>query len=156
MTGRTHCHVPADVPEGTLAQLFLDAVDSRGESDAYRVLGPQGPISCSYAEVANVVRRGVGALGAMGLSRGDRAAILSENRVEWALADFACLCAGIHDVPIYSTLTPPQVRYILEDAQVSLIFVSDRDQVSKVREALGGSALDPRIVVFDQSGAGEG
>ncbi|MDH3225007.1 MAG: long-chain fatty acid--CoA ligase, partial [Gemmatimonadota bacterium] len=96
-----------------------------------------------------IVRRGVGALHALGLSRGDRAAILSENRIEWPLADFCCLCAGVCDVPIYSTLTAPQIRYILEDAQVSLVFVSTAEQLAKLREALAGSGRDVAIVVFD-------
>ena len=156
MSGLTRFHVPAEVPQGTLAQLFLDAVGTHGEAPAYQVLSPSGPVPCSYNEVYDIVRRGVGALQNLGLSRGDRAAILSENRVEWALADFSCLCAGVCDVPIYSTLTAPQVRYILEDAEVSLIFVSDAEQRTKVQEALQGGSLNPRIVVFDEGGAGEG
>ena len=156
MSGRTHIHVAAEVPEGTLSQLFMEAVDSRAESQAYQILSDEGPVPCSYGEVQDIVRRGVGALRALGLSRGDRAAILSENRIEWALADFSCLCSGVCDVPIYSTLTPHQVRYILDDAEVALIFASDGEQVSKVREALSGSSLDPRIVVFDEGAAGEG
>lgn len=142
-------HVPADVPRGTLTRLFLDTVERFGGRAAYMVLGPDGPVARSYEEVEYVVRKGSGALAALGLERGARAAILSENRIEWALADFACLCAGVVAVPIYSTLTPSQVGYILEDSGASLVFVSDREQREKVGEAVADWTEKPAIVVLD-------
>src|SRR5437763_14798051 len=48
------------------------------------------------------------ALTSWGISKGDRVAILSENRPEWQMADFACLLMGVIDVPIYATLTSEQ------------------------------------------------
>ena len=55
---------------------------------------------------------------------GDRVAILSENRPEWAIADYACLMCGIADVPIYPTLPAEQIAYILRDSGAVAIFVS--------------------------------
>jgi len=81
-----------------------------------------------YGYVAAVARR----LEAWGLRKGDRVAILSENRAEWAIADFACLALGVVDVPIYPTLTAEQTAYILNDAGVRVIFVSSAEQLSKV------------------------
>ncbi|PYS66291.1 MAG: hypothetical protein DMF74_01525 [Acidobacteria bacterium] len=52
----------------------------------------------------------------LGIRRGDRVALLSESRVEWVLADQGCIFAGAVGVPIYPTLTPPQVAYILKDS----------------------------------------
>ena len=76
-------------------------------------------------------------------------AILSENRLEWALADWACLCTGAVDVPIYSTIPAAQVAYILEDSGASLIFVSDAEQHEKARDAIARAGLDMTVVVFD-------
>src|SRR5260370_30514009 len=61
------------------------------------------PIASSevYRDVVGVAR----ALSTWGLKKGDRVAILSENRYEWAIADFACLCLGLVDGPVYTTLT---------------------------------------------------
>src|SRR6266496_570855 len=56
------------------------------------------------------------ALRSWGISRGDRVAILSENRNEWVVADFACMLLGTVVVPIYTTLTPEQVDYMLRDS----------------------------------------
>jgi long-chain acyl-CoA synthetase len=73
-------------------------------------------------------------LRALGVEKGDRVAILSENRPEWALADLATLTAAAVDVPIYATLTPAQVKYILEDSQSKVAFVSTVAQARKVAE----------------------
>ena len=78
-----------------------------------------------------------------------------ENRAEWALADWSCLCAGVVDVPIYSTLPAHQVAYILEDSGAALLFVSDREQLEKARTAAEGLTREIEIVVFDAA-AGDG
>src|SRR5262249_14714221 len=73
-------------------------------------------------------------LRALGVEKGDRVAILSENRPEWAIADLATLCAGAADVPVYATLTPPQVAYILNDSQARVCFVSNAAQAAKLAQ----------------------
>ena len=150
-----HYANPADVPTGTLVDLFLDTVDEHGDGDAYNVTGVQAR-TYTYNQVRDEARRGAAALARSGLKRGDRAAILSENRIEWALADWSCLCAGVVDVPIYSTLPAYQVAYILEDSGAALVFVSDAEQLEKVREAAGGLTREVEVVVFDGSAAGDG
>lgn len=145
----------ADVPTGTLVDLFLGAVDRLSDRAAYNVTG-EGARTYTYEQVRDVARRGAAALARSGVNRGDRAAILSENRVEWPLADWSCLCAGVVDVPIYSTLPAAQVAYILEDSGASLVFASDAEQLEKVREATSGSGRDIEIVVFDEEAAGDG
>ena len=146
---------PAEVPTGTLVELFLDTVEEHGDHDAYNVTGERArTYTCN--QVRDEARRGAAALARSGLKRGDRAAILSENRVEWALADWSCLCAGVVDVPIYSTLPAYQVAYILEDSGAALVFVSDAEQLAKVREAASGLTRKIEVVVFDAAAAGDG
>ena len=70
-------------------------------------------------------------------------AILSYNRVEWAIADFACQLLGAADVPIYSTLPSDQCAYILQDSGAKAIFVENGDQAAKVKGCV------PHIVSFD-------
>ncbi|MPY86434.1 MAG: AMP-binding protein [Luteitalea sp.] len=72
---------------------------------------------------------------ARGVQPGDRVAILSSSRPEWLLADLAILSIGAVTVPIYPTLAPAQVRYLLEDSGSRLLFVSDLDQAAKVQTA---------------------
>ena len=80
----------------------------------------------SSAEFATKVLAVANALRGWGISRGDRVAILSENRHEWVVADFACMMLGAVVVPIYTTLTPEQTAYILRDSGARAIFVSNR------------------------------
>ena len=142
---------PAVLPAGTLTELFLTAVDKHGDRLAYRYFPDEGSdlADVTFYEVYEVVRAAAAGLQALGLTRGERVAILSDNCLEWALADFACLCTGILDVPIYSTLTAPQVAYILENSQAQLVFVSDARQAEKALAASRKIGRDVRVVMFD-------
>ena len=144
---------PADLPPGTLSQLFLTAVEDRREELAFRYFPGDGDHleDMSYGAVYDLVRAVSGGLQALGMKRGDRAAILSETRMEWSVCDYACICTGVLDVPIYSTLTGPQVAYILENSDASLVFASTPDQAEKVGAASREMGRDIQIVVFDAS-----
>jgi long-chain acyl-CoA synthetase len=73
-------------------------------------------------------------LGALGMSRGDRVAIVSESRPEWIISDLAVLSAGAVLAPIYPTLSASQARYILQDSGARLAIVSTAAQLEKVQE----------------------
>jgi long-chain acyl-CoA synthetase len=111
------------------------------------------PISASelYRDVAGTAR----SLAAWGIGKGDRVAILSENRPEWAVADFATLMLGAVLVPIYTTLTSEQTAYLLKDSGARIIFVSTAEQLKKVLSVKGRTALE-KIVVMDYIGITEG
>jgi long-chain acyl-CoA synthetase len=71
---------------------------------------------------------------ALGISRGDRVAIIAESRPEWLLCDFAVLTAGAVTVPIYPTLSAAQAKYILHDSGARLAVVSTKLQLDKIQE----------------------
>jgi long-chain acyl-CoA synthetase len=96
----------------------------------------------SAAALDRDVRACAAALAALGIGRGDRVALLSYNRYEWAVADWACQLIGAADVPIYSTLPPDQVRFILKDAGAKAVFVENADQAAKVGD-LKAISFDP-------------
>jgi long-chain acyl-CoA synthetase len=83
-----------------------------------------------------------------GLGKGDRVAILSENRWEWPVADFATLAIGGVDVPLYPTLTPEQIGYMLRDSGAKVAVVSSHDQYEKVMAA-GELPELKHVVVMD-------
>src|ERR1700704_159231 len=83
-----------------------------------------------------------------GIQKGDRVAILGENRPEWMIADFACVNSGIVDVPIYATLTADQTLYLLQNSRARVIFVSTLEQLRKVQSIQAQTSLE-KIVVMD-------
>ncbi len=74
---------------------------------------------------------------AIGIQKGDRIAILSENRPEWAYADLASLAIGAINVPIYPNLTAEQALYLLNDSGSKAVFVSNPEQAAKVAKTRG-------------------
>ena len=118
----------------TLCELFYFSVDTFRKPDHLRFKRQGEWRDVSSAEFRAAVEELSAGLRALGLERGDRVAILAENRPEWAFADLATLTAGGVDSPIYSTLTPTQVLYILNDAEAKLAFVSNAAQARKVAE----------------------
>jgi long-chain acyl-CoA synthetase len=88
------------------------------------------------------------ALQQWGVSRGDRIAILSENRPEWTIVDFACLLLGAVVVPIYTTLTGEQTAHILQDSGARAIFVSNEKQLQKIVSIQNQTAIK-QIAVMD-------
>ncbi len=135
---------------GTLTKLFFDSVSKFNRPDALQVKvgGAYKPIS--HSEVADRVRHAARGLSSLDVRRGDRVAILSENRPEWAIADFACLSAGLADVPIYPTLPADQIAYILKDSGAVAIFVSNKAQAEKIREIRSQIPSLKSVIGFDE------
>src|SRR5688500_12906024 len=136
---------------GTLNHLFFTAARKWNKPDAMmvRVDGKWQPIG--HATILERVRRIALGLSALGVARGDRVAILSENRPEWALADYACLTSGIADVPIYATLPAEQIPYLLEDSGAVAIFVSTAAQAAKVASIRKQCPRLRHVIAFDET-----
>jgi len=149
MGTRDHASNPADLPRGTLVDLFFEAMDRFPDHVAFRYHRDGQWHDIGHRDALDAVQKGAAALRAHGLGRGDRAAILSENRPEWALADYACLTSGVVDVPIYATLTPGQTAYILKDSGARLVFLSDSEQLEKIEQIRGELEALEHVVVFD-------
>jgi long-chain acyl-CoA synthetase len=104
------------------------------------------PISSTgiYRGVVAVAR----ALESWGVRKGDRVAILSENRPEWTITDFAALALGAVTVPIYATQTAEQTAFILNDSGARVIALSTKNQLEKVLSIQSQTPLE-RILVMD-------
>lgn len=146
---------------GTLTQLFFQAIERYDKPDALQVKigGRYEPIS--HRLLLERVRHVANALHRMGAKAGDRVAILSENRPEWAIADYACLTSGVTDVAIYPTLPDSQVAYILNDSGAVAIFVSTREQAEKLakirhdlpalKHVIAFEPVEPRLADFSMT-----
>ena len=83
-----------------------------------------------------------------GAQKGDRIALVGENRWEWAVTDFATLAIGAADVPIYPTLTGEQEAALISDAGCKIAVVSTRQQFDKLNSVRARTQLE-RIVIMD-------
>ena len=131
----------------TLNEIFFAVVDRNDRVVVMHRRAIQW-VSISSSELYQSVVGVARALREWGISKGDRVAILSENRPEWTIADFACLLIGAVVVPVYATLTGEQTAYILHDSGARAIFVSTEKQLLKVQSIQDQTAVE-RIVVMD-------
>ena len=131
----------------TLNDVFFAATEHNlDRAMLYREAGTWLPISSSdlRRNVAGTAR----ALTDWGIRKGDRVAILSENRPEWSTADFAILLLGAVTVPVYATLTPEQTAYTLRDSGATVIFLSTEHQLRKMQSILSQTQIQ-KIIVMD-------
>ncbi|HYM07131.1 MAG TPA: AMP-binding protein, partial [Terriglobales bacterium] len=116
----------------TLNDVFFAVVERQHPQAMLQRLGEEW-VAVSSEALRQRVLAASGALRKWGIGKGDRVAILSENRPEWTIADFAALLIGAVSVPIYATLTAEQTAYILRDSGARVVFLSSAAQLQKVR-----------------------
>jgi long-chain acyl-CoA synthetase len=90
----------------------------------------------------------------LGVRQGDRVALLSDSRVEWVLTDQGCIFAGAVTVPVYPTLSPSQVQYILNDCGARVLFVSTRAKVEEIETVVRECAAMEKVILFEPDGYG--
>jgi long-chain acyl-CoA synthetase len=133
--------------------LFIIAASKRdGAILTQDSTGAWRPIS--GAQVYQRVRDVAQAFTNWGIQKGDRIAILGENRWEWAIADFAALALGAVDVPIYPTLTAEQTAILLADSGARIAVVSTRAQYEKIAQTRSQTAIE-HIVLMDEEGTAD-
>jgi long-chain acyl-CoA synthetase len=132
----------------TLNDIFFAAVERNLER---AMLHRQGSawLPVSSQEFGRSTIRTARALQGCGIGKGDRVAILSENRPEWPVADMATLLLGAVTVPLYTTLTAEQTAFLLNDAGCRVIFVSSEIQLRKVLSLVSHTKVE-QVVVMDR------
>jgi long-chain acyl-CoA synthetase len=139
----------------TLVEVFEHVGTAHPRRDTLNYKRDGRWISISSEEMLVRIHRLAAGLHSLGVRPGDRVAILSESRPEWTLTDAACLFAGAIDVPIYPTLTPPQVRYILKDSGARILVIQNEEKFLHVREAIAECDQIEQIIFFEPPGAEE-
>jgi len=141
----------------TLNDLFFDAVErysSKAAALRYKAGGAWHGIT--HQEMARRVKHTALGLCELGVQPGDRVAIMSPNRPEWAIADFACLTARCADVPVYPTLPAKQAAYVLRDSGAVAAFVADAEQYAKVAETRADIPALRHVILFEGESADAG
>ncbi|HYN85843.1 MAG TPA: long-chain fatty acid--CoA ligase [Pyrinomonadaceae bacterium] len=150
-TRETASAAPTSVPEMCLAALRRHA-----KPDAVNLKRDGQWIHLPWDAIETRVRAVALGLSSLGIKRGDRVALLSENRPDWSIVDLAILSIGAVNVPIYTTQAPEQVRYILEDSGARLLFVYNRRVSRHARAEIEQVATLETPVFFDAEGVEPG
>ena len=103
--------------------------------------------SAQYVENATLISYG---LLAFGLKKGDRIATISNNRPEWNFVDMGMSQAGLIHVPVYPTISAEEYTYILNHAEPSLVFISDKTLLEKIRPICEKIPAIKAIFTFNQ------
>ena len=133
-------HTLLDVFHCALEHDLDAAMLTRDQNGAYQKI--------SSREIGRRAANTAAVLHTWGVRQGERVALLSENRPQWAIADFATLLLGAVNVPIYPTLTAEQTAYILRDSGARVAFLSTALQLDKVIAIKNQTAIE-KIVVMD-------
>jgi len=139
----------------TLAELIVNTVKIYPKPDfmLFKKDGVYTPISTG--EFGDGVKHLALGLKALGFEAGQKLCLLSENRPAWTMTDLATLCAGGLTVPIYTTLVPEQIRYIIDDSDATVIVVSNADLWKKVDTLRPGlTKVKHYITLSDEAPAG--
>jgi long-chain acyl-CoA synthetase len=132
----------------TLAQVLLDTLKNYPKPDfmLYKEEGRYLPISTE--EFGRRIRYFCLGLRELGLTKGDKIIILSENRPEWVIADLANLCLGAITVPVYTSLVPEQIKYIIDDSDAKAVIVSNQEQWEKIESIRPALAKVRHYITF--------
>ncbi|HEX6125475.1 MAG TPA: long-chain fatty acid--CoA ligase [Pyrinomonadaceae bacterium] len=134
----------------TLPELFRQAVAKHNLPDAlnYKRDGQWRSIS-SESMLRRIENIALG-LHSLGLRKGDKAAILASNSPEWTLTDAGCQFAGVVDVPIYTTLAPASIEYILSDSGAKVLFLESIASYERIAEVLRSRQTPLSLIFFDR------
>lgn len=132
------------------AQLFEHITENYGTRNALHWKEGSEYKSITGKKLKELVFITANALIDLGSKAGDKAAIISESRYEWVIADFACIVNGLITVPIYTTMTSSQIKYILEHSEAKACFVSNQYLAEKVKEILNDLPELCSIITFNK------
>ncbi len=133
----------------SLGEMYFDKRTSMPDKVAYMYKKGGKWHKLTFKEVVDWAENISAGLASLGVKKGDRVALISTNRVEWAVADYAALALGAMLVPIYPSLLSDQVKYIINDAEAKVVIAADEIQMEKVDEVRPELEHARHFYVFD-------
>jgi long-chain acyl-CoA synthetase len=139
-----------EMKERHLAQMVLNRAKQYSTKIALRAKAGGTWEDISYKSLGEQVEAVGKALLEMGVKEGERVGIFSQNRPEWTIADYGILATRAVSVPIYATNAAKQAEYIVNDAEIRILFVGAQDQYDKIKSFSDGSPYLKTIIAFDE------
>ena len=88
----------------------------------------------------------------LGLKRGDKVGLISNNRPEWNFIDYACLQTGVINTPLYPTISEHDLKHVINEAEISIFFVSSQELYERVKRAATGTTVREIYTIPDIAG----
>jgi long-chain acyl-CoA synthetase len=139
---------------GSLVDIFEQAVKRHGGRDLFGTKRDGRWTWTTYAEFGSMVDRLRGGLASLGVVRGDCVAIVADNRVEWAVAAYACYGLGAAYVPMYEAQNPKEWEFIVRDCEAKVLIVAGPSVLAKTRGLLDTVPSLRTLVVLDAEANG--
>lgn len=136
-------------PENLLTHL-MGAAKRDPKGTALLASSPGSKISISYGELLDRIEKIACGLRRLGIKKGDRIALLSENRPEWTITDFAIMALGAVTVPVYTSLSPQQLSYQLKHSRSRMVFLSEGAHLKTLEAIRDKLPALKGLVFFDE------
>jgi long-chain acyl-CoA synthetase len=139
----------------TIPEMFQNLVEKFGHEERPIMMykAEEGYKGIRYKELKRKVDLFAFGMASLGLKKGERVAIISENRPEWVVSDMAVVSQGGVTVPVYPTMTAKQVEFIFNDAGVRFAIVSNQFQLNKVMRVFKEVKTLEKVIVMTEKGA---
>lgn len=156
-------HEPIDHPRAldwpadrapSVARLFVDRVAASPHSEAFRHPSGHGWTSVTWQQLGDRARRVAAGLMALGVAPEERVALASATRYEWALVDFAVLCAGAATTTLYPTTNARDASFIVADSGSRVVVAENQSQVDKLLAHRADLPEVTKMVIIDGHGDG--
>ena len=139
----------------TISQMFLNTTDNFSNKYLYYYKKNNQWIGLKGKDIKNVVKEVSCALKALEIQKQDKVAIMSNNSPRWAMSDYGIVCSGAVTVTIYPTLIQNQVDYIIKDSNTKVIFVENKEQLTKAISSRDNCESLKKIVVMNDTYDGD-
>jgi long-chain acyl-CoA synthetase len=140
----------------TLVEVLDNSVSAYRGRDLFGTKKGDRWVWTTYGEFGSLVERFSGGLASLGIQRGDNVAVVSNNRVEWAVAAYACYRLGAAFVPMYEAQNPKEWEFIVRDCEAKVLVVANESVLSKAKGMLDGVPSLKKMVLFDGTTNGDG
>lgn len=138
--------------ENTLTKLFTDYIENRNtETGIFFTKEDDEYFSVNVSELSSRIYSVLNFLRNSGVKENDKVAILSENRVEWVIVDFACMFLKLISIPIYTSSSPEQMKYILQNSDTKICFVSNTLLLNKIMSIKNEVKSLIQVVIFNDA-----
>ena len=132
-----------------IADMFFQKKRDFPEKTAYQYKKDGQWVSLSFNDVVDMAEKLAAGFASLGIKTGDRISLISHNRYEWAITDYATQALGAILVPIYPSIMPDQVEYIVNDSESVIIIAEDNFQTDKVNEIQKNLKDTKHFIVID-------